>query len=213
MATLRSLLQGPGAAGGGGTINNSTHTSPVNRQKPGKELTFIPLCGTTQDQNNCRNLMCCWVVPPGTTCITFEIWGAGGGGAGAAGARAVGPACLPAGCDRASRSPERPHRPLRAVAGLQRRELRRADHRALPHQPGFRAHGLPPAGPGAGAGAAAADDLRGHDFWHNTSPGRRSADRTDGRPANHWRLSKNRLCRDGGFTSAGADGARRHGAV
>ena len=83
MATLRSLLQGPGAAGGGGTINNSTHTSPVNRQKPGKELTFVPMCGNSQDQSNCRNLMCCWVVPPGTTCITFEIWGAGGGGAGA----------------------------------------------------------------------------------------------------------------------------------
>lgn len=82
MATLRSLLQGPGAAGGGGTINNSTHTNLVSRQKPGKELTFVPMCGNSQDTNYCRNLMCCWVVPPGTTCITFEIWGAGGGGAG-----------------------------------------------------------------------------------------------------------------------------------
>lgn len=82
MATLRSLLQGPGAAGGGGTIQNAGHTNLVNRQQPGNQLTFIGLCAETQDTNYCRNIMCCWIVPPGTTCITFEIWGAGGGGAG-----------------------------------------------------------------------------------------------------------------------------------
>lgn len=82
MATLRSLLQGPGAAGGGGTIANSGHTTSVSRQKPGSEFIYSSMCGVTQDTNYCRNQMCCWVVPPGTTCITFEIWGGGGGGAG-----------------------------------------------------------------------------------------------------------------------------------
>lgn len=79
MATLRSLLTG---AGGGGTISNIGHTSLVHRQKPGKELLFLGMCGNAQDQNYCRNIMCNWKVPPDTSCITFEIWGGGGGGAG-----------------------------------------------------------------------------------------------------------------------------------
>ena len=83
MATLRSLLTGAGGAGvvaapsGGVSV-----TSPVWKQKPGSELIFVGLCTYVQETAYCRNRICVWTVPPGTTSLTFEIWGGGGGGSG-----------------------------------------------------------------------------------------------------------------------------------
>jgi len=79
MSNLRSLLP---TYSDYTTPDLTNRTTTINRLKPGQELVFVGMCGTVQDTNYNRNMLCCWVVPAGVTRITFELWGAGGSGAG-----------------------------------------------------------------------------------------------------------------------------------
>lgn len=75
MANLRDLLLQ------GGNYP-TTRTTTLYKSRPGNEFRFIGLCNIVQDNNYCRNYMCWWTAPAGTTKITFELWGGGGSGAG-----------------------------------------------------------------------------------------------------------------------------------
>ena len=78
MTTLRSLLP---TYSDYTTPDLTNRTQMMNRLKTGQELVFAGACYPF-DNNYCRNIMCCWVVPAGVTRLTFEIWGSGGSGAG-----------------------------------------------------------------------------------------------------------------------------------
>lgn len=78
--SLRTLLDAASSAQLG-VVDNPT--VPLRNSVQGSTMFLQPLCAVVYDDNHCRNFLCCWCPPSGTTAMTFEIWGGGGGGAGA----------------------------------------------------------------------------------------------------------------------------------
>jgi hypothetical protein len=83
MASLRSLLEkfNTQTIVSEAAINSAPISSP--KRQPGCQLIFVQECQNGPNSGVNQLCMFDWCVPSGTTTVTFEIWGSGGGGAGA----------------------------------------------------------------------------------------------------------------------------------
>lgn len=74
MATLRSLLGSP---------VNEQFLGELNELPAAREFIMQATCWQSRNENYQEYCCQAWIVPAGTSCATFEIWGGGGSGAGA----------------------------------------------------------------------------------------------------------------------------------